>query len=143
MPTRVLTKFAARIRDVLSQRPDTTYYDLPGELMEELHLTSAEDAESVLEALGGRKDVHKAILHALMQNGGELEEEVDVIQAAQMIIGFLVHRLVADLFGPVVEEDVPIPNYKWEEAVENFDKWYLMPTVFEDLFYDFTEEMES
>lgn len=143
MPARVLTKFAARIRDILSQRPDTTYYDLPGELMEELHLTSAEDAENVLEALGGRKDVQKAILHALMENGGELEEEVNTIQAAQMIIGFLVHRLVTDLFGPVAEEDVPIPNYKWEEAVENFDKWYLMPTVFEDLFYDFTEEMES
>lgn len=142
MPARVLTKFAARIRDILSQRPDTTYYDLPGELMEELHLTSAEDAENVLEALGGRKDVHKTILHALMQNGGEWEGEVDAIQAARMIIGFLVHRLVADLFGPVAEEDVPIPNYKWEEAVENFDKWYLMPTVFEDLYYDFTEEME-
>lgn len=40
MPARVLTKFAARIRDILSQRPDTTYYGLPGELMEELHLTS-------------------------------------------------------------------------------------------------------
>lgn len=143
MPARVLTKFAVRIRDILSQRPDITYYDLPGELMEELHLTSAEDAENVLEALGGRKDVQKAILHALMRNGGELEEEVNTIQAAQMIIGFLVHRLVADLFGPAAEEDIPIPNYKWEEAVENFDKWYLMPTVFEDLFYDFTEEMES
>ena len=143
MPARVLTKFAARIRDILSQRPDTTYYDLPSELMEELHLTSAEDAENVLEALGGRKDVQKAILHALMRNGGELEGEVNTIQAAQMIIGFLVHRLVTDLFGPVAEEDVPIPNYKWEEAVENFDKWYLMPTVFEDLYYDFTEEMES
>lgn len=66
MPARVLTKFAARIRDILSQRPDTTYYGLPGELMEELHLTSAEDAENVLEALGGRKDVHKTIIHALM-----------------------------------------------------------------------------
>lgn len=101
MPARVLTKFAARIRDILSQRPDTTYYDLPSELMEELHLTSAEDAENVLEALGGRKDVQKAILHALIRNGGELEEEVNTIQAAQMIIGFLVHRLVADLFGPL------------------------------------------
>lgn len=140
MSVVILTKFAARIRDILSQRPNTTYYDLPGGLMEELHLTSAEDAENVLEAFGGRKDVYKTILHALMQNGGELEEEVDTIQAARMIIGFLVHRLVADLFGPVAEEDVPIPNYKWEEAVENFDKWYLMPTVFEDLYYDFTED---
>lgn len=142
MPARVLTKFAARIRDVLSQRPDTTYFDLPGELMEELHLTSAEDAENVLEALGGRKDVQKTIIYRLRQSGGELEE-VDIIQAAQMIIGFLVHRLVADLFGPVVEEDVPIPNYKWEDAVKNFDNWYLLPTLFEDLFYDLVEEMES
>lgn len=143
MPARVLTKFAARIRDVLSQRPDTTYFDLPGELMEELHLTSAEDAENVLEALGGRKDVQKTIIYRLRQSGGELEEEVDIIQAAQMIIGFLVHRLVADLFGPVAEEDVPIPNYKWEDAVKNFDNWYLLPTLFEDLFYDLVEEMES
>lgn len=142
MPTKVLTKFAARIRDVLSQRPDTTYFDLPGELMEELHLTSAEDAENVLEAFGGRKDVHKTINYSLRRSGGEWEGEVNSITAAQMIIGFLVHRLVADLFGPVAEEDVPIPNYKWEDAAKNFDNWYRLATLFEDLYYDLTEELE-
>ena len=62
--------------------------------MEELHLTSAEDANSVLELFGRREDAYKTISYSLQRNGGELEEEVDVIQAAQMIIGFLAHRLV-------------------------------------------------
>ena len=44
-----LIKFANHIRDVFSQRPDTTYYDFPSELMKDFRVTSVEDAEKFID----------------------------------------------------------------------------------------------
>lgn len=70
-----LTEFANHIRNVFSQRPDTTYYDLPSELMKDFRLTNVEDAESFIDEFADQEEVKITLIAAGWRYGTQKEEE--------------------------------------------------------------------
>ena len=138
-----LTEFANHIRNVFSQRPDTTYYDLPGELMKDFRLTNVEDAESFIDEFADQEEVKITLIAAGWRYGTQKEEEEvnSPITTANLLMATLVGDLLSELFHPIPEDlNTPIEIHKWEEGEKRFDEQFDLDTLFDDLYWDLVEE---
>lgn len=143
MPMPVLNKFANHIRDMLIQRPDTTYYDFPAELMKEFRLTDVESAERFIDEFADREDAENTLKLAGWRYGTQKEKkEFDSpITVANLIMATLVGELLSELFFPIPDDlNTPIEPHKWEKAVKSLDTRFELDTLFDDLYYDLVEE---
>lgn len=138
-----LIKFANHIRDVFSQRPDTTYYDFPSELMKDFHVTSVEDAEKFIDEFTDQEEA-VATLKAAGWRYGTQKEEKDfnsTIAVANLLMATLVGDLLSELFHPIPDDlSTPIVPDKWEEAEKRFDVQFDLDTLFDDLYWCLVEE---
>ena len=79
-----LTEFANHIRNVFSQRPDTTYYDLPSELMKDFRLTNVEDAESFIDEFADQEEVKINTWYQAIDKESNTFEEVKEMDNAAL-----------------------------------------------------------
>lgn len=143
MTTTALDRFSYHIWEVLSQRPHTTYHNLPLQLMEEFRVADAEEAEYILDGFDDRNELLQTIRRTFLmrQEGLKGNEFKDPITAVNFVVDLLLRYLLHELFFPVPEnENTSITHSKWEDAWSHFSEDFDVETLFDDLYWCLREE---